>query len=166
MKKLLSVIFLSTMLFACNDQAANNNDAAKKEQLENDNVKFYDNVWDVVINKGNVNFLDTAYAADVVLHTVPEIKGKDSAKAYYANYVTGFSDRQFIVKEIFAKGNRVVKYWQFKGTHTGTFFGIPATGKTVDVIGCTIATVVDGKITEEQDFFDNYEFLRQIGLVK
>ena len=70
------------MLFACN------NEAAKREQLEADNVKFYDKVWDVVINKGNVNFLDTAYAADVVLHTVPEIKGKDSAKAYYANYVT------------------------------------------------------------------------------
>jgi steroid delta-isomerase-like uncharacterized protein len=166
MKKLLSVILLSTMLFACNNQAANNNDAAKKEQTENENVKFYDHVWDVVINKGNVNFLDTAYAADIVLHTVPEIKGKDSAKAYYANYVTGFSNRQFIVKEILGKGNKVVKYWQFKGTHTGTFFGIPATGKTVDVIGCTIATVVDGKITEEQDFFDNYEFLKQIGLVK
>ncbi|MFA9205175.1 MAG: ester cyclase [Burkholderiaceae bacterium] len=166
MKKLLSVILLSTMLFACNNQSANNNDAAKKEQLENDNVKFYDHVWDVVINKGNVNFLDTAYTADVVLHTVPEIKGKDSAKAYYANYVTGFSNREFIVKEIFAKGDRVVKYWQFKGTHTGPFFGIPATGKTVDVIGCTIAKVVDGKITEEQDFFDNYEFLKQIGIVK
>jgi steroid delta-isomerase-like uncharacterized protein len=166
MKKLLSVILLSTMLFACNNQAANNNDAAKKEQTENENVKFYDHVWDVVINKGNVNFLDTAYAADVVLHTVPEIKGKDSAKAYYANYVTGFSNREFIVKEIFAKGDRVVKYWQFKGTHTGPFFGIPATGKTVDVIGCTIAKVVNGKITEEQDFFDNYEFLKQIGLVK
>ncbi|NQW78660.1 MAG: ester cyclase [Chitinophagaceae bacterium] len=166
MKKLLSVIFLSTMLFACNNESANNNEAAKKEQLENDNVKFYDNVWEVVVNQGNVNYLDTAYAADVVLHTVPEIKGKDSAKAYYANYVTGFSDREFIIKEIFGKGNKVVKYWQFKGTHTGPFFGIPATGKTVDVIGCTIATVVDGKITEEQDFFDNYAFLQQIGIVK
>jgi len=35
MKKLLSVIFLSTMLFACNNEPANNNEAAKKEQLEN-----------------------------------------------------------------------------------------------------------------------------------
>lgn len=160
MKKFFSIIFISTMLFACN------NETAKKEQLENDNVKFYDHVWDVVINKGNINYLDTAYAANVVLHTVPEVKGKDSAKAYYANYVTGFTNREFIVKEIFAKGDKVVKYWQFKGTHSGTFFGIPATGKTVDVIGCTIATVVDGKITEEQDFFDNYAFLQQIGIIK
>ena len=160
MKKVILGILLSASLISCN------NESAKKEQVANDNIKFYSHVWDVAIVEGRVNILDTAYNPDVILHTVPEIKGKDSVKAYYANYVTGFSDRAFIVKEIFAKGNRVVKYWQFKGTHTGTFFGIPATGKTVDVIGCTIATVVDGKITEEQDFFDNYEFLKQIGLVK
>ena len=40
MKKLLSVIFLSTMLLACNNEVANNNQAANIEQLENDNVKF------------------------------------------------------------------------------------------------------------------------------
>ena len=64
-----------------------------------------------------------------------------------------------------ASGNKLVKYWQFKGKHTGDFFGIPATNKNVDVIGCTIATIVKGKVTEEQDFFDNLEFLQQLGLM-
>ena len=157
---MICAILMSTLLFACTNQSA------QKEKIENDNVKFYGNVWEVAINEGRINILDTAYASDVVLHTVPEIKGKDSAKAYYANYVTGFSNRQFIVKEMFAKGDKLVKYWKFKGTHSGPFFGIPATGKTIDVIGCTIATIVNGKITEEQDFFDNYEFLKQIGIIK
>ncbi len=157
---MICAILMSTLLFACTNQSA------QKEKIENDNVKFYGNVWEVAINEGRINILDTAYASDVVLHTVPEIKGKDSAKAYYANYVTGFSNRQFIVKEMFAKGDKLVKYWEFKGTHSGPFFGIPATGKTIDVIGCTIATIVNGKITEEQDFFDNYEFLKQIGIIK
>jgi len=119
----------------------------------------------VAIVEGRVNILDTAYSADVVLHTVPEVKGAANAKAYYANYVTGFTEREFIIKDIFGQGNKVTKYWQFKGTHTGDFFGIPATGKKVDVIGCTIATIVDGKITEEIDFFDNLEFFRQLGLM-
>ena len=157
---MICAILMSTLLFACTNQSS------QKEKIENDNVKFYGNVWEVAINEGRINILDTAYASDVVLHTVPEIKGKDSAKAYYANYVTGFSNRQFIVKEMFAKGDKLVKYWEFKGTHSGPFFGIPATGKTIDVIGCTIATIVNGKITEEQDFFDNYEFLKQIGIIK
>ena len=43
-------------------------------------------------------------------------------------------------------------------------FGIPATGKSVDVIGCTIATIIGGKITEERDFFDNLEFFKQLGI--
>jgi predicted ester cyclase len=58
-----------------------------------------------------------------------------------------------------------VKYWRFTGTHTGVFFGIPATGKKVDLIGCTITKMVNGKITEENDFFDNLEFLQQLGLM-
>jgi predicted ester cyclase len=57
--------------------------------------------------------------------------GIDSIKAYYANFLTGFSNIQFTVKDIFGEGDKMVKYWNFKGTHTGLFFGIPATGKTV-----------------------------------
>jgi len=138
---------------------------AQKADQASKNIKFYSKVWDVVINEGRVNILDTAYAENAVLHTVPETKGKANCIAYYSNYVTGFSNRQFTVKETFAQGNKLVKYWQFKGKHTGTFFGIPATNKDVDVIGCTIATIVNGKITEEQDFFDNLEFLQQLGLM-
>ncbi len=159
MKKILTIVAISLTLFACESAAD------KSEKIAQNNIKLYSKVWDEVINEGKVSVLDTAYAPDVVLHTVPEIKGAANAKAYYANYVTGFSDRKFIVKEIFAQGNKLTKYWEFKATHTGDFFGIPATGKKIDVEGCTIATIVNGKITEERDFFDNYEFLKQLGLL-
>jgi len=159
MKKQFHVIVLTIMVLSATTVSAQKVDQATK------NIKFYGHVWDVVINQGRVNILDSAYADNAVLHTVPETKGKANCMAYYANYVTGFSDRQFIVKETFAQGNKLVKYWQFRGKHTGTFFGIPATNKNVDVIGCTIATIENGKITEEQDFFDNLEFLQQLGLM-
>lgn len=159
MKKIIIVLAVSMSLFACKS------DADKNEKIAQDNIKFYSKVWDEVINEGKVSVLDTAYAPNVVLHTVPEIKGAANAKAYYANYVTGFSDREFTVKETFAQGNKLTKYWVFKGKHTGDFFGIPATGKTISVEGCTIATIINGKITEERDFFDNLEFLRQLGLM-
>ncbi|MFM1753255.1 MAG: hypothetical protein RLZZ236_194 [Bacteroidota bacterium] len=159
MKKILILLAVSVSLFACKSEAD------KNEKIAQDNIKFYSNVWDVAINQGNISILDEAYAPDVVLHTVPETKGAANAKAYYANYVTGFSDREFTVKETFAQGNKLTKYWVFKGKHTGDFFGIPATGKTISVEGCTIATIINGKITEERDFFDNLEFLRQLGLM-
>lgn len=155
--------FIAVLVLVCSLSSVNV--FAQKADQASKNIKFYSKVWDVVINEGRVNILDTAYAENAVLHTVPETKGKANCIAYYANYVTGFSNRQFTVKETFAQGNKLVKYWQFKGKHTGTFFGIPATNKDVDVIGCTIATIVNGKITEEQDFFDNLEFLQQLGLM-
>ncbi len=180
MKKQIStaftaMFFLATLASCTNNGGATNSSTAsataatsldQKDALEKANIKFYNNIWEVAINEGRASILDSVYADDAVLHTVPETKGKANCAAYYKNYVTGFSNRQFIVKEIIASGNKLVKYWQFKGKHTGDFFGIPATNKDVDVIGCTIATIVDGKITEEQDFFDNFEFFRQLGNLK
>jgi len=138
----------------------------KKDTTVEDNIKFYSGTWDAVINEGKINLLDSAFSPDIVLHTAPnEIHGIDSAKAYYQNYITGFSNRQFIVKNIFGQGDQLVKYWVFKGTHTGDFFGIKATGKKVSVEGSTITRIVNGKIMEERDFFDNLEMFQQLGLI-
>tara|TARA_B110000971_G_C19951802_1_gene473712 strand:+ start:1072 stop:1245 length:174 start_codon:yes stop_codon:yes gene_type:complete len=56
-----------------------------------------------------------------------------------------------------------VKHWNFKGTHTGDFFGIPATGKKVDIDGVNLVKMKDGKIAQEQDFMDNLLFNQQLG---
>ena len=160
MKKTIALIAFASILFiGCK------NECAEREKIAQDNIKSYTKTWDVAINEGKIDVLDTAYAADIVLHTTPEIKGVAKAKAYYANFVTGFSNRQFIVKDMFAQGDKVTKYWEFKGTHTGDFMGIPATGKTIDIEGCTIARMVNGKIVEERDFMDNMSFLKQLGLI-
>jgi len=160
MKKILLILVVSISLFSCK------NESAVREKIAQDNIKSYTKTWDLVINEGKIDVLDTAYGADIVLHTIPEIKGIAKSKAYYANFVTGFSNRQFIVKDMFAQGDKLTKYWEFKGTHTGDFMGIPATGKTIDVEGCTIAKMVNGKIVEERDFMDNMDFLKQLGIIK
>jgi steroid delta-isomerase-like uncharacterized protein len=160
MKKLISMAFVLTLVLFSSFAAQ-----AQKMDLASKNIQFYGHVWDVVVNEGRVNILDTAYAENVILRTKPEVVGKANAVAYYANYVTGFTNRQFTVKESLAQGDKVVKYWNFKGKHTGTFFGIPATNKDVNVEGCTIATIVNGKITEERDFMDMLEFLQQLGIM-
>jgi len=161
MKKSILVIAMSSLLFvACK------NESAEREKVAQANIDSYSKTWELVVNEGKVDVLDSAYAPEIVLHTVPEIKGIAAAKAYYANFVTGFSNREFIVKDIFASGDKLTKYWVFKGTHTGDFMGIPATGKTISVEGCTIAKMVNGKIVEERDFMDNMDFMKQLGLMK
>jgi steroid delta-isomerase-like uncharacterized protein len=131
------------------------------------NIKMYSHVWDEIMNKGKLEvFNDSNFTRDVTFHMKPaNVVGIDSAKAFYSNFLTGFSNIQFSIKDVFGQGEKLVKHWNFKGTHTGDFFGIPATGKAVDLDGSTIVLMRDGKIAEEQDFYDNMDFMTQLGLV-
>jgi steroid delta-isomerase-like uncharacterized protein len=94
-----------------------------------------------------------------------DVTGIDAFRDYYSNYLTAFSDAEFTFVHIFGQGDKLVKQWNFKGTHDGDFFGIPATNKSLDLSGTTIVMMKDGKVFKEQDFFDNHTFLMQLGLL-
>jgi steroid delta-isomerase-like uncharacterized protein len=68
--------------------------------------------------------------------------------------------------DVFGQGDKIVKHWNFKGTHNGDFFGIPATGKIVDIDGVTLVQLKDGKIAQERDFLDNLELMQQLGIME
>lgn len=132
-----------------------------------DNIKMYTNTWNEIINKGNVElFNESNFTTDIILHMSPEnIVGIENVKSFYNNYLTGFSNIEFTVVDVFGQGDKIVKHWNFKGTHTGNFFGIPPTGKTVNIDGTTLVKMRDGKIAEERDFMDNMVFMQQLGLI-
>lgn len=131
------------------------------------NIKMYSQTWDDIINTGNLELINnTNFTDNITMIMSPEnIVGIDGFKDYYSNFVTGFSDVEFTIKDIFGQGDKIVKHWNFKGKHTGEFFGIPATGNMVDVEGTTLVKMQDGKIAQEQDFMDNMIFLQQLGIV-
>jgi len=140
------------------------------EQADNqlaDNLAMYEAVWDDIINKGEIDKINaTSFDENVILVSGTEnIVGIEGFKGYYQNYLTGFSDISFTIVDVFGQGDKIVKQWNFKGTHTGNFFGIQASGKTVDIDGVTLVLMKDGKIAQERDFLDNLDFLRQLGLI-
>jgi len=146
-----------------------NNGSAKATAIDPvaAHIKMYTHVWEEIINNRKLDmFNDSNFTKRVVMHASPsDVVGIDSARAYYANYLTGFSDISFTIKDVFGMENKLVKHWNFKGTHTGIFFGIPATNKKVDIDGVTLVRMESGKIAEERDFFDNLEFMQQLGLI-
>ena len=163
-------LFLSSMIFAASMSCNNpEDDSAKQTTVDSvaANIKMYSYVWDEILNKRKLEmFNDNNFTQDVIMHASPtDVVGIDSARAYYANYLTGFSDISFAVKDVFGMDNKLVKHWNFKGTHTGVFFGIPATNKKVDIDGVTLVRMENGKIAEERDFLDNLEFMQQLGII-
>jgi uncharacterized protein len=131
------------------------------------NIKTYSHVWDEILNNRNIEmFNDSNFDQDVVIHGGPEdVIGIDQVKAHYNNFLIGFSNIQFTINDIFGQDNKLAKRWNFKGTHTGEFFGIPATGRTVSLDGATFIRMSNGKIAEERDFYDNLDFMTQLGLI-
>ena len=136
------------------------------QTLEKD-IKMYTQVWDDIVNKGEIDKINSTYFdANITAIQSPEnIVGIENFKAYYQNFITGFSNIEFTIINVFGHENQIVKQWNFKGTHTGDFFGIPATNRTVDIQGVTITKMKNGKIAQEQDFMDNAVFMQQLGLV-
>ncbi len=153
-----SIFITSLIIVSCNCKQKANPVAA--------NIKMYTNTWDQIINKGNLGlFNDSIFTSNLVMHEgAMDVAGIDSARANYANYLTGFSDINFTIKDVFGQGDKIVKYWNFKGKHTGMFFGIPATGKNVSIDGVTLVRMENGTIAEERDFIDNLDFNTQMGL--
>lgn len=157
--------FLTISFFACNS-SPEKSPPAVADTVEA-NIKAYTHVWDEIVNKGNLKmFNDSNFTKDVIMYSKPtDVVGIDSMKAYYANFLTGFSKIQFTIKDVFGQGDKLVKHWNFKGIHTGEFFGIPATGKPVDLDGTTLVKMSNGKIAAERDFFDNLDFMTQLGVI-
>src|ERR1700712_2623010 len=131
-RQLLLWTMTFTTLISCSNSQA---DTTKQTTVDSvaANIKMYTHVWDEIINKRRLDkFNDSNFTRNVVMHASPnDAVGIDSARAYYANYLTGFSDITFTIKDVFGMGNKIVKHWNFKGTHTGTFFGIAPTNKKV-----------------------------------
>ncbi|WP_238988434.1 ester cyclase [Aureibaculum marinum] len=131
------------------------------------NIKMYEHIWDKILNQGQIDLINDIYFdTDIILVSNTEnIIGVNDFKGYYQNFLIGFSDIEFSIIDIFGQGEKMVKHWNFKGKHTGDFFGIPATGKLVNIDGVTLIKMKNGKIAKEQDFMDNAIFIEQLGLV-
>jgi len=137
------------------------------ENKINKDIEMYTATWDEIINNRNLDYFnEDNFDKSITLNMSPEnVVGIENTKAFYANYLTGFSNIEFTIVDIFGQDDKIVKHWNFKGTHSGDFFGIPATGNMVDIDGTTLVKMENGKIAEEQDFMDNMVFLQQLGIV-
>ena len=133
-----------------------------------ENVKTYQEAWSQFFDERNMEIINNEYFTEDVTVVIPgdNIIGIEGTKNYYGNFLTGFSDAEFTFVDIFGQGDKLVKHWNFRGTHDGDFFGIPPTGKSLNLYGTTLILMEDGKIKQEQDFFDNLDMLTQLGLME
>jgi steroid delta-isomerase-like uncharacterized protein len=161
MKKIINVSVLFAVIFL-----AASCSSGFKNSVADENIKSYAHTWDEIVNKGNIKLFDTDFSPNVTYDNVTtHLEGIEDVKKYFGEYVTGFSNRQFKVLEIYGHDDHIIKRWSFTGTHTGDFAGIKATGKRITVEGVTIAVMKYGKIVAERDYSDDLGLMQQLGII-
>jgi ketosteroid isomerase-like protein len=112
------------------------------------------------------------YAEDAVAVTPDEgeLRGRDRIAEYMSQFGGSFPDLQYKYLQKHDAGNVAIDEGYLIGTHTGPLTtpsgeAIPATGKQIYVRSCDVATVAAGLITQHRMYFDQMEFLGQLGLL-
>ena len=128
----------------------------------------YEQKWLDGLNSGNVSIADEVFQPGCVIH----INGnpqRDLTLENFKQMVTGllvaFPDLHFTLNDQFSSGDKVSTRWTAKGTNTGPFGEMPATGRTVEVEGLIIDYMVNGKVAKRWELWDQMAMMQQLGLV-
>lgn len=127
-------------------------------------TRYFEEAW----NNGNLEVLDQIISSEYINHN-PGFEnpapGPEGLKPIVYAIRKGFPDLKYIIKGMVADKDQVAVHVVMTGTHTGDFFGIPATGKNINVNQMQIERVVDGKIVEHWRVTDDLSLMRQLGQV-
>jgi len=95
------------------------------------------------------------------------LRGPDQMLALVRVFWEALPDAKIAVDNQFAAGDTVVAEGNLIGTHSGTFRApqgeIPPSGNAVRLRYASVKKIRDGKVASEHLYFDQMEFLQQIG---
>jgi steroid delta-isomerase-like uncharacterized protein len=137
---------------------------------EDANRKLFQRYFDVVANEGNLDLADEIFASDYQHHDPanPDPRpmiGSQAVKDHLTSLRGAFPDLVFQVDDMLAEDDDIVVRWTVRGTNTGDYFGMPATGKPIEITGMNTWRTRDGKAVEGWVNRDDIGLLQQLGVI-
>ena len=93
------------------------------------------------------------------------IRGREAVADYYRELWSGFPNFTYEVTNRVADQSNVVYEMTLRGTHTGTFRGLPASGRSGELKAVVVFPMQDGKALGERIYLDSMSFMTQLGLL-
>jgi steroid delta-isomerase-like uncharacterized protein len=129
-------------------------------------VAEYERKWVEGLNRGDTSSADLAFAPDCVIHITGAPASDidlDIFKQMVAGLLIAFPDLHFTIEDQIISGEKVAMRWFATGTHTGPLGAAPPTGKPVRIGGLIFDRVVDGRVAERWEQWDQPAMLQQLG---
>jgi len=105
------------------------------------------------------------FAPEFVLHST---EGDVSLEEYVEStieFLGALPDFNCTVEDIITEGDKVVIRMTMGGTQQGTYRGIPATGKKIEISGVGIGRFAGGKMVEGWRYTDRLVLMQQLGVI-
>jgi predicted ester cyclase len=137
-------------------------------EVTSDDVKaVFQELIEVEIAGKRFELTEKLVHPDFFDHTNPPgmQRGIDGHRAIVTLFHGAFSEIEWECDDLIAEGDKVVARTTFRGKHSGDFFGIPPTGKRVEMPGVHIGRIKDGKVIEHWGSNDDLGLMRQLGVV-
>lgn len=101
-------------------------------------------------SRGDADGLDELLDERIVDHNpMPDqAAGRDGFKQWLAQARSAFPDLSAQVEDMVVEGDRVAGRVTYRGTHSGAFVGVPATGRVVEFEAFHIVRVARGRVVE------------------
>ena len=128
----------------------------------------YEQKWIDGLNTGNVSVADEVFQPDCIIHingNAQKDLSLDNFKQMIAGLLMAFPDLHLTIKDQFISGDKACFRWTAKGTNTGPFGEMQATGRAVEIEGHIIDYVVNGKVAKRWELWDQMAMMQQLGLV-
>ncbi len=123
------------------------------------------------VNKGDVEAGAAMMAEDIdnVFPGAGRVPGKQGFKMFTTPFFKAFPDAHIRVTAQAESGDTIMTEGVYSGTHTGILTtpqgDVPPTGRKLDLRFCDVFQVKGGKAIAHRLYFDNVEFLTQLGLM-
>jgi steroid delta-isomerase-like uncharacterized protein len=137
-------------------------------------VKKGIDIWEefaTLLQKMDYDGFASLFSSDAVyVEPAGRHEGREAIRAWIASGADSLSDIHFDTARVIDHGGTVVAEWTWRATQTGPLpmpdgSVLPATGKTMEFPGVTIAELRDGQIVAARDYLDQLAMLMQLGLL-
>jgi steroid delta-isomerase-like uncharacterized protein len=124
--------------------------------------RFYEEVWE----KGNFDVADDVFAHGYVRHDLRATQaapGPEGQKQIARAFRAAFPDLRFEVEIVIADGDYVAARWTARGTHTGRWGDVDATGRFVTLSAVNLFRFESGRVAEIWNHRDDLGLQEQLG---
>jgi steroid delta-isomerase-like uncharacterized protein len=96
-----------------------------------------------------------------------ELVAPEGVRQYFTELFAAFPDLEFEILDTTTYRNRTAVRWRARGTFAGPgrFQGFVANGARIEIEGCDLLAVEDGKIQRNDAFLDSGSIARQLGFL-